>query len=222
MPTPPHLVVFGRQAFVPPSGFGAIPIACYAVGGCAVTTTVRAGRTVLARSSPEAVSDGVGRLAFFSLSSAGRKRLATAPGRRLAVTVTESGRGFPSTSANLQLVPFTTTGRGPARSLNAASSLPLIGSTVFSFRGRSAALFVGCIAVLPCSVAATIRSGRTLVAQSSTQTFGVDAFGFLGFNLTPQGRALLLSTKTNQLGASLQLTDGTATTTGRIVLVSYR
>jgi hypothetical protein len=220
--TPPHLVVFGRQAFVPPNGFGAIPIACYAISGCTVTTTVRAGRTVLARSSPETVSDGTSRLAFFTLSSAGRKRLATAPGRRLAVTVTESGSGFPPTSANLALVPFTTTGRGPARSLSAAPSLPLIGSTVFSFRGHSAALFVGCIALLPCSVTATIRSGQTLVAQSSPQTFGVDAFGFLGFNLTPQGRALLLSSKTNQLGASLQLTDGTATTTGRIVLVSYR
>jgi hypothetical protein len=220
--TPPHVVLYGRQAFVPSSGFGAVPVACYVPSGCAVTTTVRAGRTVLAKSSPETVSSGAGRLAFFNLSGSGRKRLSTAPGRRLAVTITVSGSGFPTTSANLELVPFTTTGRGPKRSVTASPSLQLIGSTVFAYRGRSAALFAGCLATLPCPVAATIRSGRTLIAQSSTETLGVDAFGYIGFTLTPQGRALLLNSKTNQLGARLELTDGTATTTGQITLVSYR
>ncbi len=220
--TPPHVVLYGRQAFVPPSGFGAVPIACYVSTGCGVTTTIRAGRTVLSQSSPETVSAGAGRLAFFSLSTAGRKRLATAPGRRLAVTLTISGNGFPTTSANLNLVPFTTTGRGPTRSLNASPSLQLIGTTVFAYRGHSAALFAGCVGNAPCPVVATIRSGRTLVAQSATETLGVDAFGYIGFSLTPHGRALLLNSKTNQLGARITLSDGTATTTGRIALVAYR
>jgi hypothetical protein len=220
--TPPHVVIYGRQAFVPSSGFGAIPIACYVPSGCAVTTTVRAGRAVLASSAPETVSAGAGRLAFFSLSASGRKRLSTATGRRLAVTVTVSGSGFPTMSVNLELVPFTTIGHDPSRSINASPSLPLIGSTVFAYRGRSAALFTGCLATAPCPVVATIRSGRTLVAQSATETLGVDAFGYVGFTLTPQGRALLLQSPTNQFGARITLSDGTATTTGRIVLVSYR
>jgi hypothetical protein len=219
--TPPHLVLYGRQAFVPPSGFGAVPIACYVSTGCAVTVSVRAGRSLLAQSSPEAVAAGAGRLAFFGLSRAGRKRLATAPGRRLAVTVTISGSGFQTVSASVALVPFTTTGRGPARSLNRSPTLQLIGSTLFAYRAHSAALFAGCLATAPCPVLSTIRSGRTLVAQSSTETLGVDAFGYIGFTLTPQGRALLLRTTTNQLGARLTLSDGTATTTARIVLVSY-
>jgi Rv2525c-like, glycoside hydrolase-like domain len=220
--TPPHVVIYGRQAFVPSSGFGAVPIACYAPSGCAVTTTVRAGRTVLAQSAPEPVSAGAGRLAFFTLSAAGRKRLATAPARRLAVTVALSGSGFPTISANLALVPFTTTGRGPSRSLTDSPSLPLIGSTVFAYRGRSAALFAGCLGTTPCPVVATIRSGRTVVAQSATETLGIDAFGYIGFTLTPQGRALLLGSRKNQLGARVTLSDGTATTTGQIALVSYR
>jgi hypothetical protein len=220
--TPPHVVIYGRQAFVPSSGFGAVPIACYVPSGCAVTTSLRSGRTVLAQSSPETVSSGAGRLAFFTLSAAGRKRLSTAPRRRLAVALTISGSGFPTISANLELVPFTTTGGDPTRSLNASASLPLIGSTVFAYRGRSAALFAGCLAAAPCPVVATIRSGRTLVAQSPTETLGVDAFGYIGFTLTPQGRALLLKLSTNQLGARITLSDRTATTTGRIVLVSYR
>jgi hypothetical protein len=219
--TPPHVVIYGRQAFVPSSGFGAVPIACYVSTGCAVTISVRSGRTVLSQSSPEPVSAGGGRFAFFSLSATGRKRLQNAPGRRLPVTVTISGSGFPTTVANLALVPLTTTGRGPARSLDPAPSLQLIGSTVFAYRGHSAALFAGCLAAAPCPVLATIHSGRTLVAQSATETLGVDAFGYVGFTLTPQGRALLLSSTTNQLGARITLSDGTATTTGRIVLVAY-
>jgi hypothetical protein len=220
--TPAHIAVYGRAAFVTSTGLGAIPVACYQTTGCSLITTVTAGRTVIATTGPERAAGGRARLVFFRLTGSGRHLLATAPGRRLAVTVRVSGDGFPAVSTSFNLVPYTTAGRGPARSLTNAPSLQTIGATVFAYRGRSAALFAGCLAAAPCVVTATLRSGRTLVAQSTAETLGVDAFGYIGFRLTPAGRALIASSRTNEVAARATLSDGTATATGRIVLVSYR
>jgi hypothetical protein len=71
-------------------------------------------------------------------------------------------------------------------------------------------------------VTATIRHGSAVIAQTGAEQIGAGELGYLVFRLTPQGRALFASRRTNQLGASVTMTAGTATASGRIVLVGYR
>jgi hypothetical protein len=220
--TPPHLAIYGRSAFVPAHGSGGVPVGCFTPTRCHVVTTVSVGRTVIARTPAETIAPNSGGVVHFKLTSTGRSLLAHAPGRRLAVKVTATNAGGPGVSANINLVPFTTTGTGPQRTVVNAPTLKILASTSFAYRNQVGGLFIGCFEVAPCAISATIADGSTTIAQTGSEALGADQLGYLNFHLTAAGRQLLAHARGNQLGARVTVADATAQATGKIVLVGYR
>ena len=122
--TPPHIAVFGRSAFVPSGpGLGGIPVGCYRGVTCRVVTTVFAGRTTIATTGKERIGANSTGLVFFKLTSKGRSLLNHARGHRLAVNVKVQDVAGTKALVKLALVPFTTSGSGPHRSVTQASPL---------------------------------------------------------------------------------------------------
>lgn len=107
--SPSHIAIYGRTAFVPPStGTGGLPVGCFTNHPCHIKTSVRVGRTLVSRTGSEYLAKNTGGLVSFRLSPAGRRLLARARNRRLAVRVTAQdssgaratvGPSFPSTRA---------------------------------------------------------------------------------------------------------------------------
>jgi Domain of unknown function (DUF1906) len=236
--TPPHLAIFGRSAFVRAHGLGAVPIGCYVPTGCTVLTTISSGQNVIARAGTVSLQPGTGGLAYFKLTSSGRTLLAQAPGSRLSVRISASEASQPSggtttgspgtqisvrgASVKLNLVPFTTSGSAPPRTLTDAPALKIVSATAFAYRDRVGGVLVDCLAATPCTATVTITRGGTTIAQTGAQQLGASELGYLSFKLTPQGRNLLAGRRGNQLGARISIAFGTATSGGRIVLVGYR
>jgi hypothetical protein len=71
-------------------------------------------------------------------------------------------------------------------------------------------------------VTAKLTHGSAVIAQTRGEQLGVGELGYIVFKLTPQGRAMLLHRRSNQLGVAVSLAAGTATAGGRMVLVGYR
>jgi hypothetical protein len=220
--TPPHLVIYGRNAFVPWRGIAGLPVGCFAAAPCSISTTLTAGRTVVAQTGPVGVAAGGDRVIYFKLTPAGRKLLVPTPGSRLAVQVKAVDSGGPSATAAINLVPFATAGSSPVRAVTDSPALTIAGATAFTFRATVGAVLTGCPSTAPCSVTATLRHGGAVIAQTTPEQLGAGELGYVVFRLTPAGRTLLLSRRGNQLGASVSLVAGSATAGGRIVLVSYR
>jgi hypothetical protein len=220
--TPPHLVIYGRVAFVPGHGIAGLPVGCFALAPCSLSATLTSGRTVVATSGRARVPAGGDRVIYFKLTARGRRLLSPSPGSRLPVQVNLTDSGGPAAKATINLVPFWTRGSSPARGVSDSPALQIAGETAFTYRERVGGILTGCFASAPCMVTATIRHGSAVIAQTGAEQIGAGELGYLVFRLTPQGRALFASRRTNQLGASVTMTAGTATASGRIVLVGYR
>jgi len=124
VPTPAFLAVYGHSAFVNAgSRVGGIPAGCYTSNPCHVVTTITAGRTVVAKTGTESIAANGAGILYFKLTTQGRTLLARARGARLPVRVTARDTAGRGVTASLNLISFTTTGRGPARSLSASPIL---------------------------------------------------------------------------------------------------
>ena len=219
--TPAHVAIFGTSAFVPSRGVGGVPIGCFSASPCDVTTRVTAGRSTIATTGPEHVTVGGG-LTFFKLSARGLTLLARARGHRLAVTVTVRDVSGASAARTMTLVGFTTSGRGPRRTIRQAPTLRIIGATDFVSRGRVGGVLAGCFAATPCHPITTITAGGRVIARAAQEFLGANELGYLIFSLTGAGQRMLAQAPGNQLPATVTITDGGARATAQIALVSFR
>ncbi len=220
--TPSHLALYGRSAFVSRSGFAGVPASCFAGHDCHITTTVTAGRTVIARSSSERIGRNGSGLLFFQLSSSGRSMLARARGSRLAVRISERDSSGMTNSANLNLVPFSTSGKGPSRRAAQARTLQFVGLTDFVSSGGVGGILAACAQTVPCHVKTTLSVGSTVIASTGSEFLGADELGYLTFSLTRAGASMLAHAGGNQLGVTVRMTDGATTASAQLALVRFR
>jgi hypothetical protein len=219
----PHVAIYGRSAFVPPSsGMGGLPVGCFTGHPCHIRTSVWAGRTLIARTGSESVPENSGGLLFFRLSPAGRRLLDHARRRRLPVRVSVQDVSGAKATVELQLVPFFTGGPGPHRSLANARTLRIVGLTDFVSNGWVGGILTGCLANAPCHVRTTLSVGHTVIAHTGSEFLGADELGYLMFTLTATGHAMLAHARGNQLAAHLVIQSGTATASATLGLVQFR
>jgi hypothetical protein len=220
--TPAHLAIYGRSVFVSGTGTGGVPAGCFADHPCSVTTTITAGRTVIATTGKEAIGAGAGTVLYFTLTSAGRSLLAHAHGHRLGVTVTLRDASGTSAASGMTAVPFTTSGAGPKRAATDAQSLKFVGLTDFvSSASGVGGILAGCSSSAPCHVTTKITSGTTTIATTGSEFIGSGELGYLSFTLTAAGRSMLAHAPGNQLPAQVTLSGGTTTATASLALVGF-
>jgi hypothetical protein len=221
--TPAHVAVFGHSAFVPSrTGTGGVPVGCYTGVVCDLTTTVFAGRTVIAKTGTEHIAANGTGLVFFKLTSKGRKLLSTAVGPRLKVHVKVLDTSGAQALVPMTLIPFATTGRGPRRSITQAPPLQLVGSSDFVSARGVGGILAGCASITPCPVRTVITAGHTVLARTKRGVIGANELGYLIFSLTSRGRDLLAHARSNQLGAQVTISSGIATARANIALVGFR
>jgi hypothetical protein len=220
--TPAHLMTFGHSAFVAmANGTGGVPVGCYTGAACHLSTTITAGRTMLAQTGPEAVGAGQVGLLFFRLTGSGRALLAHARGMRLPVSVTVRDRSGASTSGPLNLVGFITSGRSPRRIAGPATMIRIVGLTSFVSIGGVGGVLTACVSPTPCSVSARLSLGRTVLAQTGNELIGSGEAAYVTFKLSARAQNLLRRTTGNQLGASAELTAAGASSNASIVLTRF-
>jgi Arylsulfotransferase (ASST) len=222
--TAPHLSIYGGSAWVPSSGFGAVPVTCPTPSPCVVTATVTAGRTVIAHTDNEYIPRAGAGNVYFQLSDQGRSMLAHASGRRLPVRVTVRGSSGKTAGASLDLVPFTTSGAGPPRRLAESTRLRIIGTSEYVSDDGFGSILAHCVGPIPCHVTATLSVGSTVIAHTGSEFVGANELGYLSFTLTAAGRAAITSSAKhgNQLGVHLSLSDATARASGDIALIQVK
>lgn len=218
--TPAHLALYGRTIFSASNGLGGLPAGCFTGSSCRIVTTISVGRTVIARTGSESLPAGRGSVLHFKLSPAGRRMLAH--GRRLATRVVARDASGVSATSNLNLVQFSTSGRGPLRSLKPSGTIRILGTTGFVSSGQVGGILAGCFADAPCHATTTISVGPTVIARTGSEFLGANSLGYLSFSLTPQGHAMLAHAPGNQLGARVTMTDGASVASGAIALVGFR
>ena len=222
VPSPAHLVVYGQSAFVnAASGTGGLPVGCYTGAVCHLTTTISAGSHVIARTGSESLQPNTTSILYFTLTPQGRTLLHHARGSRLGVKVSSRDASGVIAIANLTLIPFTTSGRGPARNLAQSSVAQIVGKTDFVFARGAGGILAGCATAAPCPISATLSVGRSQIATTGPEIVGGGELGYIFFSLTPQGRRLLARAAGNQLGATLTLGSGNAVALGQIALVQF-
>lgn len=220
---PQHLVIYSRSAFVPSSsGFGSIPVGCFTSSACKLVTTLRSGRTVLASAGKEGLGAGKSGVVYFRLSPTARRMLASARGRRLNVTATVQDVRGPSVTAHLTLVPFSTSGSGPHRSLSQAKSFGFAGTSVFVSQAGFGGIPANCLTDTSCQVRATVTVGRTTIARTGPEFIGAHEFGYVNIQLTSQGKSMLAHATGHQLGAHVTITGGGQTSSADIALIPFR
>jgi Domain of unknown function (DUF1906) len=222
VPTPSQVIVYGHSAFVnAATGTGGIPAGCYTGNACHVTTTIFAGRTTIARTGTESVVPGGAGILYFTLTPQGRTLLRDARGARLAVKVTTRDTSGTNAVSYLTLIPFSTSGRGPSRSVTQSSVAHVVGMTDFVFSRGAGGILAGCATAAPCPISATLSIGRTQIAKTGPELVGGGELGYLFFSLTSKGRALLAAASGNQLGVTVTLSSGGAVALARIALVQF-
>jgi hypothetical protein len=220
--TPAHLALYGRTMFSASNGLGGLPAGCFTGTSCRIVTAISVGRTVIARTGSEFLPAGRGSVLYFKLSPAGRKMLAQAHGRRLATRVTARDSSGVSATSNVNLVQFSTSGRGPGRDLKPSSTIRIVGTTDFVSHGQVGGILAACFGGAPCHPTTTISVGRTIIARTGSEFLGANSLGYLSFSLTPQGHAMLASASGNQLGALVTITDGPIVASAVVALVGFR
>jgi hypothetical protein len=218
---PPHLMVYGKSAFVPAGGrgLGGVPVGCYTGNGCAVTTTITAGRTVVARTGAEPVGADSASVLFFRLTPRGSALLARNH-LPVKITVRDTLSGQ-SATVPLTLIPFVTSGRAATRHLSQPGAVKVVGLTDFVSQVGVGGILAGCVGVPACSAATTLSVGSTVIARTGPELIGENEVSYLIFTLTRQGRAMLARARGNHLTARLTLTSGAGSATANIALVEF-
>jgi hypothetical protein len=219
---PAHIGVAGRSAFVSSTGVGGLPAVCFNGKTCHIAVTITAGRTVIARTGTEQIPAQGGGILYFTLSSAGRSMLAHARGHRLLVRL--SGQDVSKLALNryITLVPFGTSGAGPARTASQSASLQILGLTDFVSSGGVGGILAQCLSSNPCHTRTSVSVGKTVIASTGSELLGARSVGYLIFTLNSAGRSLIAHARGNQLGAAVTITDGGATARGQVALVRFR
>ena len=223
VPTPAHIALFGKSAFVPAkNGLGGVPVGCYIGTTCHVTTTVFAGRRVIAKTGVERVTTNGAGILHFKLTSNGRKLLTHARGGRLAVQVKVLDNTGTKALVPMTLIAFTTSGRAPAHSNTPAPPLRVVGNTHFVSSRGTGGILAGCSSTTTCSVSAVVTVGRTVVASTGRENIGAEELGYLIFKLTPKGRSMMAHSHSNQVGARVTISSsGLAAAAASIALVGF-
>jgi hypothetical protein len=217
--TGPHLAVFGGSAFVAGGSAGGLPAFCYEPQPCHVTTTIYAGRSVIGRTGPESLPAGGAGILFFRLSTGG---VATAHrDHRLSVHISVRDRSGVTAGVNMTLVPFYTHGAGPRRTLSNSPTVRLLGTTDFVSSGGVGGVLAGCFQASACHVRATVSVGKTTISRTGSEFIGANELGYVIFNLSARGRALLARAPGNQLAASVRLSAGSTSSAANIALVRF-
>jgi arylsulfotransferase ASST len=219
---PAHIGIAGRSAFVSSSGVGGLPAVCFSNSTCHIAMTMTVGRTVIARTGSEQIPAQGGGILYFTLSGAGRSMLAHARGRRLLVHMTGQDVSKLSFSRYITLVPFSTSGAGPARTASQSGSLRILGLTDFVSSGGVGGVLAECLSTSPCHTRTSLSVGNTVIASTGSELLGARSVGYLIFSLNSAGRSLMAHARGNQLGASVTITDGGATAHGQVALVRFR
>jgi hypothetical protein len=219
---PAHIGVAGRSAFVSSSGVGGLPTVCFNSKTCHIAMTMTVGKTVIARTGSEQIPAQGGGILYFSLTGAGRSMLAHARGHRLLVHMTGQDVSKLSFSRYITLVPFSTSGAGPARTASQSGGLQILGLTDFVSSGGVGGILAECLSSSPCHTRTSLSVGKTVIASTGSELLGARSVGYLIFSLNSAGRSLLDHARGNQLGASVTLSDGSATAHGQVALVRFR
>jgi hypothetical protein len=219
-----HIGLYGRSAFVSSSsGLGGIPASCFANNPCQIVVSVTSGRTVLARSSRQALGANRSGILYFRLSPAGRRMLARSRSHRLTVSVTaQNSTGFPRSTVTASLVPFSTRGAGPHRDATSTGGLSLLGTTDFVRSDLGVGgILAACATPVPCTATMTLSVGSTVIATTGPESIGGNQVGYLDYALTAAGRSMLAHAGGNQLGAHVGLA-GDSSASGDVALVGFR
>jgi hypothetical protein len=177
---------------------------------------------VIARTGAEQIPAQGGGILYFNLSGAGRSMLAHARGHRLLVAL--SGQDVSKLAVNryITLVPFSTSGAGPARTASQSSSLRILGLTDFVSSGGVGGILAQCLSNSPCHTTTSVSVGKTVIASTGSELLGARSAGYLIFSLNSAGRSMLAHARGNQLGATVTISDGGATAHGLLALVRFR
>jgi hypothetical protein len=216
-----RLSIFGRTAFVPPNGIAGLQVGCFSTQPCKLTTVLKAGSQTVATTNPESIGAGDGGLVFFQLGSTGRSLLGKASNHRLAVTATVRNTDGGATTANLNLVPYHTSGTVKT-SIQQSPSLRILVRSAFVPATGFAGVFVQCTTAQACLPSTTVSVGNTTVATTGPEFVGGEDSGTLFFQLTAQGNSMLAHAHGNQLAARLTIKNGHDTATAQIALVRFQ
>jgi hypothetical protein len=208
--TPAHVAMFGHSAFVPADGPGGLPVECFAINGCRISTTIKLGRKMLAHTSGARVAAGGG-IDHFPISPAVHRMITAAGNKGLSTTVTVRTSTGRSATEVIRLVRFATTGAGPRRRAlsRSAGAMRILGATEFVSHGWTGGVLVACPQAAPCIATPTVRVGKGTVAVSRSQTIGPEEIGYLSFQMTGAGHRLLMRAPGNQLGATVSVSSPT-------------
>jgi hypothetical protein len=203
---PPHVAMFGRSAFVPAHGPGGLPVECFAITGCRISTTIWLGHRLLVRTRGARVAAGGG-IDHFPVSPSVHRLVSRAGNRGLSTTVvvrTTTGR---STKGTMRLVPFRTWGAGPRRRAlsRSAGAMRILGATEFVSHGWTGGVLVACPQFTPCTATPTVRVRGRAIAVSHAQKIGPEEIGYLSFQMTGAGHRMLMRAADNQLGATISV-----------------
>jgi hypothetical protein len=208
--TPAHIAMFGHSAFVPAAGPGGLPVECFAINGCRISTTIRLGKKTLVRTRGARVAAGGG-IDHFPVTPAVHRMITAAGNKGLSTTVTVRTSSGRSATEVIRLVRFTTSGAGPRRRAlsRSAGAVRILGGTEFVSHGWTGGILVACPQATPCTATPTVRVGRRAVAVSRSQTIGPEEIGYLSFQMTGAGHRLLMRAAGNQLGATVSVSSPT-------------
>ncbi len=212
--TPAHVAIYGHSVFAPLFGLGGLPVGCFEPSACEIATTITAGSKVIASTGREFIPAGGGGIVYLALSSAGRAMLMHAPGHRLPVRVRTREASGASATRTLSVVQFSSSGRGPRRSVTQSSTIRIVGVTDFVSPGGVGGILAGCYADVPCEVTTNITAAGMTIARTGPEFLGAHQLGYLFFELTRRGGAMLTRSRGNQLGARVRLTAMTASADG--------
>src|SRR5205823_6358113 len=154
-----HIDVYGHRAFVSASsGRGTLAVACFPrkSHSCALQATVSAGGQTLAQAPRQHFISGRGGLLRFSLSSAGRRQLNQSGAKGLPVEVRLRSPAGELATVHLNLVPFSTSGPWPKRTVSESPTIQIVGTTDFASRTGQGSILAACYAPAPCRVRVAI------------------------------------------------------------------
>jgi Domain of unknown function (DUF1906) len=203
---PAHLAIFGSSVFVPRHGLGAVPVGCYGISPCTLTTTIYVGRTTLSTTGPEHLTTSDG-LAYFQLTARAKTLLLRATHQQMAVKVKIRDAAGTSVTRPLTLTSFATSDPNPPRSIGQSSPVRLVGATDFVSHGWFGGILAGCSTGQPCQTTGKIVTAGRVIARTKATIIGSGELAYLFFSMTAAGHKLLAHAQGNQLGATVTLTN---------------
>jgi Arylsulfotransferase (ASST) len=218
---PPHVVIFGRQAFVNAStGSGPVAVGCFTGHPCRLSLKVSSGGSVLAQlTSSHVVPASRATLIDFKLSGAGRRELNL--NNRLRVKMRLSDGSGATAVRKLTLVRYRVSASKLPRSVTPAPHIRIIQTTGFVSDGQGQIL-AACYAAVPCAMRLMLTSGGQPVAETAAAMVGTGEVAAIPFRMTAAGRSMLRGAPGNQLPVRVVLSHHRQQATGKIVLVGYR